>query len=102
MLRDACASAGFPVRLPVVGTIFGVVCGEVPEPIDFAGAKQTDGKVGNVGEQAADAAAAVVDAVNPFSGWQSDVLGIGLKLAITGAALVLVVAGVRATVNDKN
>ena len=48
-----------------------------------------------------DATGAAVDAINPFSGWQNDVLGIGLKLAVTGAALVLVVAGVRATVNDK-
>jgi glutamate-1-semialdehyde 2,1-aminomutase len=42
LLRDACASAGFPVRLPVVGTLFGIVCGDVPTPIDFAGAKRTD------------------------------------------------------------
>ena len=42
MLRDACASAGFPARLPVVGTIFGIVCGDVPAPVDFAGAKRTD------------------------------------------------------------
>jgi len=42
LLRDACAAAGFPVRLPVVGTIFGIVCGDVPTPVDFAGAKRTD------------------------------------------------------------
>lgn len=55
-----------------------------------AGAGAVAGAVG-------DAAAAL----NPFSGWQNDVLGIGLKLAVTGAALVLAVAGVRAAVNDK-
>ena len=47
LLRDACASSGFAVRLPVVGTIFGIVCGHpgdvtVPAPVDFAGAKRTD------------------------------------------------------------
>ncbi len=42
VLRDACASAGFPAQFPVVGTIFGIVCGDVPLPVDFAGAKRTD------------------------------------------------------------
>ena len=42
LLRDACASAGFPARFPVVGTLLGMVCGDVATPIDFDGAKQTD------------------------------------------------------------
>ena len=42
LLRDACASAGFPARFPVVGTLVGIVCGDVPAPVDFAGAKRTD------------------------------------------------------------
>jgi glutamate-1-semialdehyde 2,1-aminomutase len=42
VLRDACASTGFPAQFPVVGTIFGIVCGDVPVPVDFAGAKRTD------------------------------------------------------------
>lgn len=45
-LRDACASAGFAARFPVVGTLLGIVCGDTGEPdelpVDFAGAKRTD------------------------------------------------------------
>jgi glutamate-1-semialdehyde 2,1-aminomutase len=42
LLRDACATAGLAAQFPVVGTIFGMVCGDVPLPVDFAGAKRTD------------------------------------------------------------
>jgi glutamate-1-semialdehyde 2,1-aminomutase len=42
MLRDACASAGFRATFPVVGTLLGIVCGDVPPPTDFAGATRTD------------------------------------------------------------
>lgn len=42
LLRDACAAAGFPARFPVVGTIVGMVCGDVPAPVDFDGARRTD------------------------------------------------------------
>ena len=42
LLRDACAAAGFAARFPVVGTLLGIVCGDVPAPVDFAGAKRTD------------------------------------------------------------
>ena len=37
--------------------------------------------------------------VNPFTGWQSDGLAIGLKLAATAGALVLVVLGASRTVS---
>ena len=42
LLRDACAAAGFAASFPVVGTLVGIVCGDVPQPIDFAGARRTD------------------------------------------------------------
>jgi glutamate-1-semialdehyde 2,1-aminomutase len=42
VLRDACAAAGFVARFPVVATLAGIVCGDVPAPTDFAGAKRTD------------------------------------------------------------
>ena len=44
LLRDACASAGFPARFPVVGTLIGMVCGEdAASPVrDFDDAKTTD------------------------------------------------------------
>jgi glutamate-1-semialdehyde 2,1-aminomutase len=42
ILRDACDAAGFPAQFPVVGTLVGMVCGDVPLPVDFAGAKRTD------------------------------------------------------------
>jgi glutamate-1-semialdehyde 2,1-aminomutase len=42
LLREACATASFPARFPVVGTLVGIVCGDVPAPVDFAGAKRTD------------------------------------------------------------
>ena len=42
LLRDACAAAGFAVSFPVVGTLVGVVCGDVPQPVDFDGARRTD------------------------------------------------------------
>jgi glutamate-1-semialdehyde 2,1-aminomutase len=42
LLREACAGAGFPAQFSVVGTLVGMVCGDVPAPHDFAGAKRTD------------------------------------------------------------
>jgi len=44
VLGEACAAAGFPARFPVVGTLAGVVCGDVPAPVDFDGARRTDEK----------------------------------------------------------
>jgi hypothetical protein len=45
-------------------------------------------------------AAADVDAAGPFDGWAGDVLGLGLKLGATVAALALVVTGLRSTVQN--
>lgn len=42
LMRDACAAVGFAARFPVVGTLVGIVCGEVPAPIDFESARRTD------------------------------------------------------------
>jgi glutamate-1-semialdehyde 2,1-aminomutase len=42
LLRDACAAGGFRAEFPVVGTLVGIVCGEVDRPRDFDGAKRTD------------------------------------------------------------
>jgi glutamate-1-semialdehyde 2,1-aminomutase len=42
LLRDACFAAGFAASFPVVGTLVGIVCGDVPAPIDFDGARRTD------------------------------------------------------------
>ncbi len=42
LLRDACAAAGFAAEFPVVGTLVGMVCGDVPRPVDFDGARRTD------------------------------------------------------------
>jgi glutamate-1-semialdehyde 2,1-aminomutase len=42
LLRDACSAAGFRASFPVVGTLLGIVCGDVPPPTDFAGATRTD------------------------------------------------------------
>jgi glutamate-1-semialdehyde 2,1-aminomutase len=42
LLRDAYAAAGFAASFPVVGTLVGVVCGDVPPPADFDGARRTD------------------------------------------------------------
>lgn len=42
VLRDACDAAGFVASFPVVGTLVGMVCGDVPRPVDFAGATRTD------------------------------------------------------------
>jgi glutamate-1-semialdehyde 2,1-aminomutase len=42
LMRDACASAGFAAQFPVVGTLMGIVCGDVDRPTDFEGAKRTD------------------------------------------------------------
>lgn len=43
-LHDACASAGFPARFPVVGTLIGMVCGaDAADPVrNFDDAKTTD------------------------------------------------------------
>jgi glutamate-1-semialdehyde 2,1-aminomutase len=41
-MTDACAAAGFAARFPVVGTLVGMVCGDVDPPTNFEGAKQTD------------------------------------------------------------
>jgi glutamate-1-semialdehyde 2,1-aminomutase len=42
LLRDACGAAGFAAAFPVVGTLVGMVCGDIPRPTDFAGATRTD------------------------------------------------------------
>ena len=42
LLRDACAAAGFPAQFPVVGSLVGIVCGDVPPPVDFESARRTD------------------------------------------------------------
>jgi glutamate-1-semialdehyde 2,1-aminomutase len=42
LLRDACSAAGFAAHFPVVGTLLGMVCGDVPPVVDFEGAKRTD------------------------------------------------------------
>ncbi len=44
LMRDACASAGFPARFPVVGTLVGIVCGaDAADPVrNFDEAKTTD------------------------------------------------------------
>lgn len=43
LLRDACSSAGFEARFPVVGTLLGIVCGSgVDDVADFDGARTTD------------------------------------------------------------
>lgn len=41
-LTAACAAAGFAARFPVVGTLVGMVCGDVATPTDFESAKRTD------------------------------------------------------------
>jgi len=44
LMRDACAAAGFPARFPVVGTLFGIVCGDdAANPVrNFDDAKTTE------------------------------------------------------------
>jgi glutamate-1-semialdehyde 2,1-aminomutase len=42
LMGDACDAAGFAARFPVVGTLVGMVCGDVELPTDFDGAKRTD------------------------------------------------------------
>ncbi|MGA9279412.1 glutamate-1-semialdehyde 2,1-aminomutase, partial [Ilumatobacter sp.] len=44
LMRDACASAGFSARFPVVGTLLGMVCGaDAADPVrNFDDAKTTD------------------------------------------------------------
>jgi glutamate-1-semialdehyde 2,1-aminomutase len=42
LMVDACAAAGFAARFPVVGTLVGMVCGDVERPTNFDGAKKTD------------------------------------------------------------
>ncbi len=42
LMRDACAAADFPAQFPVVGTLVGIVCGNVEPPHDFETAKRTD------------------------------------------------------------
>jgi glutamate-1-semialdehyde 2,1-aminomutase len=42
LLRDACASAGFRASFPVVGTLVGMVAGDVGTVRDFDDAKRTD------------------------------------------------------------
>ena len=43
LMRDACAAADFDARFPVVGTLFGIVCGsDAGDVVDFDDAKRTD------------------------------------------------------------
>lgn len=59
-----------------------------------------DGSGGNgsIGQAAAQVAGQVASAANPFSGWQSDVLSIALKLAGAAACAALVIVGAKSTV----
>jgi len=41
-MADACSSAGFPASFPVVGTLTGMVCGDVGPAHNFDDAKRTD------------------------------------------------------------
>ena len=41
-MHEACAAAGFAARFPLVGTLVGIVCGDVDQPTDFDGARRTD------------------------------------------------------------
>lgn len=63
----------------------------------FVGAADfADGAVGKVG----DAVSGALDKLNPFANWQTDALGLGIKLVGSLAAVALVVAGVMHTVRD--
>lgn len=42
LMCDACAAADFAAQFSVVGTLVGMVCGDVERPRNFEGAKQTD------------------------------------------------------------
>lgn len=42
VLGEACSAAGFAAHFPVVGTLVGIVCGDVATPHDFDTAKLTD------------------------------------------------------------
>ena len=42
LMEQACTSAGFAARFPVVGTLVSMVCGETSAPTNFDEAKQTD------------------------------------------------------------
>lgn len=42
VLGEACAAGGFKAQFPTIGTLVGIVCGDVPTPTNFAGAKLTD------------------------------------------------------------
>jgi glutamate-1-semialdehyde 2,1-aminomutase len=44
VLTEACREAGFAATFPVVGTLVGMVCGDIDPPVDFEGAKRTDEK----------------------------------------------------------
>lgn len=46
-----------------------------------------------------DTGGGLLDQLNPFDDWSADLLGVGVKLTATAAALVLVVLGVHRTVN---
>ena len=42
--RCGLCGSRVPAQFPVVGTLVGVVCGDIPLPVDFAGARRTDEK----------------------------------------------------------
>jgi cell wall-associated NlpC family hydrolase len=54
-----------------------------------------------LGHAASTVAGQVAGALNPFSGWQTDVLGIVLKLAGAAACIGLVIVGAKETVKDR-
>lgn len=54
------------------------------------------------GAAVSDAASAVTDAIGSlFSGWQTDLLGVGVKLAAAGIAGTLVIVGAWAAMRDR-
>lgn len=72
-----------------------------PDGVPVPAGTQTDPAppAGVNGEAVKDAVGEFVNGLNPFEGWSADLTAVGLKVAVTAAALALVIVGATRTVS---
>jgi hypothetical protein len=86
---------GEPVQVAPIGNPTSI-----RRMIDENGKPLPPEEIGDVFSDMGDVAAGAVDALNPFSGWQSDAVAIGVKILAAGAAVALVIVGAKEALSD--
>jgi uncharacterized protein YycO len=93
---------GQPVQVGAVGNVTSIrrMLGADGKPLPPEGAPGDIIDWGNL-PNPAEVIGGALSELNPFAGWQSDVLGIALKVAAAGAAAALVIVGAKTALANK-